>query len=174
MTIKFRNESNQRYTKALFYEQSWTDKEGIAYTLKDKDYEVEGKLLPSLYLLYMEECIKDPSEYTFASKHFDGWEHWLMVRDAAWFYKPYYLKWKAELEVRIRSLALISLIKESKVQSKNSMAINRLLLEGQWDPSQTKSKRGRPSKDEIKKATLEELEAQNVISKDLDIVRTMN
>lgn len=172
--LRFRNESNQRLTKALFYEQSWINSSDYIYTLKDKDYTVNDKVLPSLYLLYMEECIKDPSEYTFASKHFDGWEHWLMVRDAAWFYKPYYLKWKAELEVRIRSQALISLIKESKVQSKNSMAINRLLLEGQWDPSQTKSKRGRPSKEEIKKATQEQIEAENLVSQDMDIVRTMN
>lgn len=172
--IKFRNESNQRYTKALFYEQSWTDKEGIAYTLKDKDYEVDGKLLPSLYRLYMEECIKDPSEYTFAITHLDGWEHWLMIREATWFAKPYYKRWKAELEVRIRSMALRALIAESKVQSKNSMAINRLLLEGQWDPSQTASKRGRPSKEEIKRVTQETIEAENLVSKDMEILRTIN
>ena len=174
MTLRFRNESNQRLTKALFYEQSWINSSDYIYTLKDKDYEVDGKVLPSLYLLYMEECIKDPSEYSFASKHFDGWEHWLMVRDATWFYKPYYQKWKSELEVRIRSLALISLIKESKVQSKNSMAINRLLLEGQWDPSQTKTKRGRPTKDEIEKVARETVENQQIINTDMEVLRTIN
>jgi hypothetical protein len=171
MTIKFRNDTNQRYTKALFYEQSWTDKEGIAYTLKDKDYEVEGKLLPSLYLLYMEECVKDPSEYTFASKHFDGWDHWLMVRDASWFNKPYYQRWKAELEVRIKSKALVEIIKESKLQTKNSFSINRFLLEKGWEPrTGPGATRGRPTKDDIKKATLDALEAQQTVSEDMKLL----
>ncbi len=173
--IKFRNESNQRYTKALFYEQSWTDKEGIAYTLKDSDYEVNGVKLPSLYLLYMEECLKDPSEFSFASKHLDGWDHWLMIRDATWFNKPYYLRWKAELEVRIRSKALIEIVKESKLQTKNSFAINRFLLEKGWNPDDKgNTKRGRPSKEEIKKAANESFEAEQKVQEGLDIIRTLN
>lgn len=171
MSIKFRNESNQRYTKALFYEQSWTDKEGICYTLKDLDYEVNGVLLPSLYLLYMEECLKDPSEYTFASKHLDGWEHWLMIRDATWFNKPYYHRWKSELEVRVKSKALIEIIKESKQGTKNSFAINRFLLEKGWEPGE--SKRGRPSKEEIKKQVIVDLEAQQKVQEGLDIIKTL-
>jgi hypothetical protein len=120
----------------------------------------------------MEECLKDPSEYTFASKHFDGWDHWLMVRDATWFHKPYYLRWKNELEVRVRSQALIALIKESKVQSKNSFAINRLLLEKGWEPSERgKSVRGRPTKEDIQKAARDSLEARETVSEDLKIIQ---
>ena len=60
---KFKTDSNIRYTKALFYETSYTDTSCILYTLKDQNWETtDGRPLKSFYLLFMEYCENDPSE----------------------------------------------------------------------------------------------------------------
>ena len=172
---KFKTDSNIRYTKALFYETSYTDTSCILYTLKDQNWETtDGRPLKSFYLLFMEYCENDPSEFTFAKECLDGWDHWLMIRDAVWF-KPYYAKWKEELFIRVKSKALVNIIKESRTFSKNSFSINRYLLEKGWEPQGgTKHSKGRPSTSDIKKAAVEALEAQETLSKDMQLIKTLN
>src|SRR3990167_1337022 len=92
----FKNASGARLTQALFYEETGADKSSVIYTLKDQDH--EG--FPSLYRLYIE--MEDILEYEFANKYLDNWSHWEWLTQAGWF-KPYVLRWRKELELKIRS-----------------------------------------------------------------------
>lgn len=152
---RFRNASNTRYLKALFFETS-SDKSCVVYTLKDNDH--EG--YPSLRRLYLEEG--DPLEISFAEKYLDGYEHWEMLVECTWF-EPYAERWRKELELTIRSDALKNIILDSKSDSKSAASSNRFLVEGGWKPKATK---GRPSKADIKKATKDELQIRQRLEDD--------
>lgn len=148
-TNKFRASNNTRLLKALFYEQTLSDKSSVVYTLKDVDH--EG--FPSLYRLYME--IDDPTEWEVSQRLVDGWEHWEMLCAATWF-KPYIERWRKELELRMKSKALNRIRAEARTNSKESFNANKYVLEKGWEPKEgQKNGRGRPSKDEIKKAANE-------------------
>ena len=154
--------TNARHLKALFYETTLADKAYVVYTLKDIDH----KGLPSLYRLYME--MDDPTEWEVSQKLVDGWEHWEMLCNCTWF-KPYIERWRKELELRMKSKALARIKGEAKTNSKESFMANRYLIEKGWEPKENqKAGRGRPSKDEIRKAANEIASTQDRISGDFD------
>jgi hypothetical protein len=159
---RFRSPGNNNLlTKALFFELALADKSLCVYTLKDHDHTVEGVTYPSLYKLYM--SVNDPTEYRFATKHLDGWEHWEALSSCTWF-QPYLERWRRELETRMKSEALARIMQESKTTSKESFAASKYLLEKGWDKPQ--EKRGRPSKEQIQKQAHEIASSNNVILED--------
>ena len=143
----------------MFFEQTLADKSSVVYTLKDWDHSVEStdasgvatvKVYPSLYRLYME--MEDLTEYEFANKYLDGWEHWEMLNACEWF-KPYVERWRKELTLKVQARALKALRAEAQSSSKNSFVANKFLVDRGWvDKSEKSHGRGRPSKDEVKKA----------------------
>jgi len=154
---KFRSSINSRLLKALFYEQTGADKGTVVYTLKDEDH--EG--FPSLYRLYMEAS--DPTEYQFAIRHLDGWEHWEMLCKCSWF-KPYLSRWRRELEVKLRSDALAHIKDLSDLKNhKDSFAASKFLLEKKWIDKPTK---GRPKQEDIDKQAIILAEDENRLKED--------
>ena len=140
--------TNSRLTRALFFEETLADKSSVVYTLKDVDH--QG--FPSLYRLYME--LDDPTEWEVSQKLVDGWGHWEMLCASEWF-KPFIERWRKELELRMKSKALARIRAEAKSGSKESFMANKYVLEKGWEPKESQTTRGRPSKDEIKKAANE-------------------
>lgn len=162
--------NNTRHLKALFYEQTLNDKSYVIYTLKDQDH----KGYPSLYRLYME--IDDPTEWIVSQTLVDGWEHWEMLCNCTWF-KPYVERWRKELELRMKSKALAKIKAEAKTNGKESFIANRYLIEKGWESKEDKKVgRGRPSKEEIRKAANEIASTQDRISGDFERIlnRQMN
>lgn len=154
---KFRDTNGRRLYKKLFFETTLGGeaKDKVLYTLKDQDH--EG--FPSLYRLYMQEA--DPTEYIFATKYFDSYDHWKGMTTRPWF-KEIVARWREELDVKIRADALKRIIAESKSASKNSFVANKYLLEKGWI-SQGK---GRPSKEQVQAAVKEEAEKAKVLDDD--------
>ena len=77
----------------------------------------------------------------------------------------------------MKSKALARIKSEAKTNSKESFMANRYLIEKGWEPKEAqKAGRGRPSKDEIKKAANEIAATQDRISGDFDRIlnRSMN
>jgi len=137
MANKFRNPvNNSRYTRQLFYEcyEGADNRELVLYSLKDVDH--EG--YPSLYRLYM--AMDDPTEYEFAMKYFDGWEHWQMITKASWF-KPYVVRWREELRLREAAKRIRAIREEADEGSRNSLQALKYLLERGWEPKETKKTR---------------------------------
>lgn len=142
----FRIHTGQRKLRGLFFETTGADKTGVVYTLKERDH--EG--YPSLYKLYM--ACDDPTEYSFALSHLDGWDHWEILTQCSWF-KPYISRWRRELEIRFKSRSLKniqSLATDSS--SKEFHQANKFLVNGGWMEGNRRRGAGRPSKQEIQKA----------------------
>ena len=88
-------------TQSLFLELGYSDE--AIFTLKDQDYEYEGRKLISLKRLYLE--MDDPTEYNFATTHLMGWRHWQrMCENKA--IRAYINEWRDELEVKLRCRAV--------------------------------------------------------------------
>lgn len=133
---KFRNASNRRLLKGLFFETLGADKPSCLYTLKDEDH--EG--YPSLYKLYMLE--DDTTEYSFAQKHLDGWDHWVMLTSCGWF-EPIVTRWRKELATRRASEAEAKIKQISQSGAKDALTAARYLLERAEKAVHAKN-RGRP------------------------------
>jgi hypothetical protein len=88
-------------TQSLFLELGYSDE--AIFTLKDEDYEYEGRQLISLKRLYLEE--EDPTEYKFATTHLMGWRHWQRMCENKSI-RAYIDEWRDELEVKLRSRAV--------------------------------------------------------------------
>lgn len=159
----FRSENNTRYTKGLFYETA-SKTDSVLYTLKDRDY----KDYPSLYKLYMQE--QDDTEYLFATKYLEGWEHWEMLCQCTWF-QPFIERWRKEMYL-LKTAELLKVIKveATSAESKNRFTAAKYLLDREWErnvPS-SKKKRGRPSKEEVQGELAREVQDKKRQLEDLD------
>ena len=160
----FKNTSGGFYTKGLFFETTLADKSTVHYTLKDQDH--QG--YPSLFRLYMEES--DPTEYRFAETHLASWAHWQALTACTWF-KPYLRDWRHALELKIKSEALAEIMSLAKASGRDKLAANRFLIEKGWESSG----KGRPSKDDIRKAAMDAVDFSSQISEDYSrITETKN
>lgn len=96
-------------TQSLFLEIGYTD--FSVYTLKDQDYEYNGKVYPSLKRLYLE--MEDPTEYEFANECLLGWKHWIRLCENKQIAK-HIDEWRAELEYKLRSKAVRMMLSSAK------------------------------------------------------------
>jgi hypothetical protein len=151
----FRDNMGHRLFQMLFWELS-KNKAMALYTLKDFDH--EG--CKSLYRLYMAEM--DPTEYRFATKYFDSYDHWIAISKKQWM-SPFIARWREELDIKLRSEALNRIVTESKSGSKSSFMANKFLLEKGWA---AKDKKGRPSKDQVLSAAKELAKDNEVTNED--------
>lgn len=157
---EFRASNNKLLLKGLFFEETSADKTGVRYTLKEEDH----LGYPSLSRLYLE--MEDPTEYDFAIACLESWTHWEQLLACNWF-KPHINRWRKELEVKLKSRALAEIKAEAKNGGRNSFAANKYLLERGWEPKEGQGRtRGRPTKEEIRKASQELAKATEDLADD--------
>ena len=159
---QFKNKSGTLLTRDLFYETTLSDKENVLYTLKRDDH--EG--YPSLYRLYMESILKDPTEYEFAITHLDGWDHWERLCESS-FFQPHISKWRREADIRRSAIYLRTIQSIAKSSSRESLAASRYLLEKGWIPKE-KNAKGRPSKEDIQNEARRQAELDTMTAKDAE------
>ena len=137
--MSMKNLTGSPLTESLFLEIGYSDK--AIYTLKEEDYEYNGKIYPSIKLLYLAEVLSpDEGEYEFANKYFLNWRHWERIcRNKV--LRSHIEEWREELEVKLRAEGLKEIITHAK--GGNYQAA-KWLAEGVF----SKRKAGRPTKDE--------------------------
>lgn len=113
------------------------------FTIKSSPLEKAGIIYPSLRELYME--YNDPTEYQFASEVLGGWEHWEAVSTTAQL-APRVLKWRDELEVKMRSGAILAIYASSRDDGSKGVAAAKYIADRGWEKV-----RGRPSNEELLK-----------------------
>lgn len=143
-------------TQSLFLEIGYTDY--AVYTLKDEDYEYKGKVYPSLKKLFLE--MEDVGEYLFASEHLLGWDQWRRLCENKQV-AEHIEKWRYELELKLRSKAIMEIQQRSKLEK--GISASRWLAEKGWDKRQA----GRPSKAEVERETKMQADLQSFYSDDL-------
>jgi hypothetical protein len=130
----FKDSMGRWFTKSLFFETARTDqKDRVLFTLKEEEH----LGYPSLKEMYLDT--EDPTEYDFAVEHLGGWNHWKALTKCKWF-APYLADWRDEMEVRVRSRGIKSLISHSLTPKGQTSA--KWLAEKGW----LDKKRGAPSK----------------------------
>lgn len=166
IATKFRHATGGLYTRKLFFEMANGDTEQVLYTLKDRDWVgTSGAVYPSLYLLYLAE--EDTFEFNFANKYFENYDHWLTITKTDWF-EPVIARWRNELSLKIQSQALVRLREDARTTSRSAFASNRYLLERGWSvDAQTKTGRGRPSKEQIRAEAKRQADLNREVEDDL-------
>lgn len=139
---KFLDTGGRPLTQAMFLEINYDTQYSI-YTLKDFDFEYEGKVYPSLKRLYLE--MEDPVEYDFVTKHLLNWKQWQRLGNNK-VLKPYIAEWREELELKLRSRAVRDMQNMCSSENGNFQA-TKFLADRGWD----KRAAGRPSKQEEEK-----------------------
>lgn len=137
---RFLDDIGRPLTQSLFLEINYDEKYAV-YTLKEFDYEYNGRMYPSLKRLYLETM--DPKEYLFATKHLYSWEQWQRICKNKVLAKEID-KWRYELDLKMSSLGVREMV--SLMNSENgSFQAAKYLADKGWD----KRGAGRPSKEEI-------------------------
>lgn len=129
-------------TLSLFLEISY-DKDAI-FTLKDYDFEYDGKMYYSLKKIFLDES--DPTEYQFATKHLAGWDHWQKICNNK-VLALHINKWRAELDLKLRSEGIRWIINSAR--KKQNWLAAKFLAEKGWEVRAP----GRPSKEDIERET---------------------
>lgn len=137
---KFKDNHNRWRTQSLFREKGYADE--ALYTMKEEDH----KGLPSFRRLYLE--ISDPTEYKVANELLGGWAHLQALCGSKWF-TEYIAELRLELEVKLRSEAIVQLHKIMVAGGKSTVPAARYFIDGEYKP---KRKPGRPSKQEVAEA----------------------
>lgn len=160
MTTIFRDTRNRKVLRGLFYENVEHKEVDFKplYTLKDTD--TNG--YPSLSRLYLEE--EDVTEYLFAKKYLESWEHWTLLCDSEWF-KPIVARWRTELEMHLQAKALRYILDEAITGGKNAYDANKYIVAKGWIKAEG-NRRGRPSKADITKAAAEQAFADYKVQED--------
>jgi len=162
--MKFKNTSGKWLTKALFFELTPAIRPHAVFTLKDQDHVVGEKTYFSLKRLFLES--DDPTEYKFATKHLGGWGHWKEIQKTDELLAEIE-EWREERDVRLRSLGVKKLIESAE---KGNYQAAKFLTDKGWDV-QTK---GRPTKDQVKRAAKEQAGVLRVVDSDLKRIRDLN
>lgn len=143
-------------TQGLFLEIGY--KEYAVFTTKDEDYEYNGRIYPSLKRLYLE--MEDVGEYEFATTYLLGWNHWQRLCSNKEVAK-HVDEWRYELELKLRSKAIKSILKKTNVEQGINAA--KWIAEKGWD----KRKAGRPTKEDIQKETRIQADLDRQFQEDL-------
>ena len=124
-------------TQSLFLELTY-DEEKAVYSLKEIDWELNGKTYPSIKRLYLQH--DDPGEYDFATTYFLSWSHWNRLCENKAIRK-HIDEWRTELEVKLSSQSIRDIISMSAEERGFQAA--KYVAERQWN----KNAVGRPKKD---------------------------
>ncbi len=161
--MTFRNANGVHLTKALFYEKSG-DKANVLYTLKDKDFTKGALHYPSLYRLYME--MEDITEFEFAERYFENWEHWMLLCSLSWFsFRAE--RFRHDLELKLKSQALSHIIAVSRSSTRDAYGASKYILEKGYEKKKANNV-GRPSTEQIHKQAKILVNENSLIDADFD------
>ena len=148
MKEKIFKDSMGRYITSGLFNETAQQKTYVIYTLEEAR---------NLYVM----C-NDPTGYAFANLYLADYKHWLALKESQAL-AAHLLQWEDELEVKIRSEALIRIHTHSK--GKDGYQASKYLAEAGWN----RNKVGRPNKAQIAREA--KLRAQTYDEFKMEIVK---
>ena len=146
--------NNNLNTQTMFWEYNGKLDKAV-FTLKDDDYEVDGKAYYSLKKLFLQRL--DPTGYEFATKILGSWKlYQRMIKNK--LLTHHFNDWQDELEVKIRSGSLKALIKTATNEGAKGTTAAKSIVEKFWDKTHIRTKVAKQKKVEQEKAVLSEVE----------------
>ena len=158
-------------TKSLFYELSYVDPEYALFTLKEEDIVMpNGRPATALSKLYLAFSTTDPTEYSFAISVFGSWDIWEKMQQTAPLKKPIE-KWRREADVKRKSLAFESVLKEIQEDGRSSFTAAKFLINEEWKPKED-GRTARKARGAEAKSTSEEAFEKAGVSEDLERLKS--
>ena len=145
----FKDSRGRFITEGLFVDLKKPNNEPM-YTLREQDYNTDGKMYPSLKRLYLEE--EDLTELEFARKYLFSYRHWKVMCNNKVLAR-HIEDWREELEVQLRSKALKGLINTAIYEGSKGTTAAKFIVERGW---LDKSKRKEDTTKEQVQSTLED------------------
>ena len=165
----YRNESNQRYTKQLFWEQ-W-----INLPIEDRVIEpvftlyLDREGLINLGKAYVQDA--DPSGYKTATRIFHDFGYWAHLMKAGWF-REAVETWDKELEAKLYSEGLDKIRLIALSDDKGALAAAKYLADKQFrKDNNTTIMRARPSKKEDEVKLYEAAREEQALREDAERIR---
>lgn len=141
---QFKGSNGKWKTISLFLEHHYDTTEAI-FTMKGEHFDYKGKQYLSPRQLFV--GLGDPTGYEFSQQYLDGWEHWKAFC-ASPRIRAFIEDWKEELEVKLRSKAITTVVADSESESRSSVASAKWLSDRGWVE---KRAAGKPSKEEVQR-----------------------
>jgi len=162
----FRDDMNRWRSRSLFVETIYASviANGTkpVFTLRETDHPDGYLSLKKLYLSAM-----DPTEYRFAVSVFGSYECWENLCECDWF-KPHVTIWRKELSLLLQAISLdhVSGATDALALTKHKWLYEQYrALDGD---APKRSKRGRPSKEEVQRIAIEHARAKSVTNEDAE------
>ena len=157
----YKDEQGRFRTQSLFKEFYIGGDRGKKYpavfTLKEFD---DGEL-PSMRRLFL--SYDDPTGYQFAIDVLGSYEHWKRLSSLSWFADEHLVKWQDELTVKLKSEGLKKITAVAAGDSAQAFNASKFLVDNGWNP-----KKGRPSKEAIRKEAAIQAGVEGRVSDDLE------
>jgi hypothetical protein len=153
-------------TKGLFYETTLPDERpdfGTSWTLKEKDLVIGDKTYVSMKRVYLE--MEDVTEYDFAIATLGSYKHWERLVESP-IIRKHIDQWRKELNLKLKARAMKSIIRSATEDEKLSFQAMKYLADNEY--LDKKSKRGRPSKEEISAELRKEVETSKTFRDDAE------
>lgn len=142
----FRNETNQRYSKQLFYEQ-WIQLPIDMRVIEPAfSLHIEREGYKNLGREYLRDC--DPTGYTTATRIFGDYGYWKHLLKASWFRDAVRI-WDEELEAKLYAQGLAKIRELANSDDKGALTAAKYLANKEFRLNQLGPKRGRPSTEEV-------------------------
>lgn len=155
---KFKGNGSKWLTEGLFLETTQSN-DNVLYSMQPWDKELDGKIIPSIHRLYVD--MEDVSEWEFGNKYFDGYQHWLVIREKPFFAEAY-KRMKEELNAKLRGKALKVMLAQV-AEGTASQATLKYLADNDYLP---KSAVGKPRRGKKKEGSVVSL-----VKSDLDRIK---
>jgi len=124
-----------RKTSSLFIETSRTGDKPIFTLSSHRDDYIR------LQDLYVQYCVDDATELTFAEEVFGDYVYWEFLSKANSQIREAVAKWRQLAEVHRKRKAFKSIVKEVEDDGKNAFAASRYLIQEPWKDKTTPKKR---------------------------------
>ena len=162
--MSFRTPDSDRLKLSSLFLEPKYNVETALYTLNDRDKEYKEQTFPSLYKLYI--TMADVTEYNFANKYLESFQHWDALCSEE-FFKPHIQRWRKELELKVKSEALLEIIAQSQAEDpRKRLEASKYLYEKVYISNS--NGRGRPSKAEVRKEAERQAREQKIITQDYE------
>lgn len=142
----FRNDSNQRYSKQLFYEQ-WTQ---LPIEMRAIEPAFSLHIKRDGLICFREEYVNDGdmSGYTTSVRLLGDYGYWKHLMKAGWF-RDAVAEWNEELEAKLYAEGMAKIRTLASSDDKGALTAAKYLADKQFKEDKGKVVRGRPSKEEV-------------------------
>lgn len=113
----------------------------------------------SLYKLFIQFVVDDPTETTFAEEVFGDISYWFTVRESVTL-KNHLEEWREICDVLRKKKAFSAILEEVKTKGRNSFQASKYLIEEPW-------KKGSPNRRKVRQTTEQAFE-QSTLKEDFE------